>query len=314
MALVNHEGRAASTLLRVLVCGLAGTALACGNTLVDETYSGTPLFTLQGRVVAPAHYVDEEKIEVYLTVLWSPGGARRADTLVEQPETTYRTEFFRSFELPLFDEPGEEHFHLLPSGARYAIGRLGGFHDENGNGRKDASEPFKGYSQQAVIRVPEALSAMDSPTGSPLSAGWHIVSTPLACPSSSGAPPAPGPAEPIVKEDCGVPLGGGCKRDSECGGGVCVRNFAGEWPGGACLVPEPPLDGCRPRDSVLLLDPAQEAQAYWIRACEVSEECGRLRPYQCDQQLRGCRPTANLIVYINDQEPKRPFCGGQETP
>jgi len=198
MAPVSREGMTAST-LRGLVRVLAGAALACGNSLVDETYSGTPLFTPRGKVVAPSDYVDEEDAEIFLSVLWSQEGAQRADRLVEQPGTTRRTAFFRSFEMPLFDEPGSEHLYTLPSGARYAIGRLGGFHDENGNGRRDASEPFKGYSEAALIRAPEALSARDSPTGAPLSAGWHIVSTPLTCPSSSGPQPAPGPADPVAE-------------------------------------------------------------------------------------------------------------------
>lgn len=297
--------------LRGLVCGLAGAALACGNSLVDETYSGTPLFTLRGKVVAPSDYVDEEDAEIFLSMLWSQGGAQRVERFVEQPGATLRTAFFRSFEMPLFDEPGSEHFHILPSGARYAIGRLGGFHDDNGNGRRDASEPFMGYSAAALLRAPEALSARDSPTGAPLSAGWHIVSTPLSCPYASGSQSTP---DPVADGECGVPLGAGCKKDSECGGGVCVVNFLGEWSGGACLIPEPPPNGCRQRGSVLLRAPAPDPQAYWIPACTVSEDCGRLHPYQCDQQIRGCRPSAQVIVDIDEREPPRSFCVPQGTP
>jgi hypothetical protein len=247
-------------------------------------------------------------------VLWSPGGAGRADRLVQQPGTTYRTAFFRSFEMPLFDEPGSEHLYTSPSGARYAIGRLGGFRDVNGNGQKDASEPFEGYSQQALLRAPEALSARDSPTGAPLSAGWHIVSTPLTCPSSSRPQPAPGPVEPVADGECGVPLGVGCKKDSDCGGGVCVLNFLGGWAGGACLIPEPPPNGCRQRGSVLLRAPAPDTAAYWIKACTVSEDCDRLHPYQCDQQVRGCRPSAETVVDINGRDPSRSFCAATGGP
>lgn len=311
MAPVSREGRAASSLLRGLLCVLAGAAVACGETLVDQTYSGTPLFTLRGRVVAPSDYVDEEDAEVLLEVLWSPGGAEKADRLVQQPGTTRRTAFFRSFELHLFDEPGREHLYTTPSGARYAIGRLGGFRDANGNGRRDDSEPFEGYSQSALLRVPEALSASDSPTGAPLSAGWHIVSTPLVCPSASRPPPA---AAPVADGECGVPLGAGCKRDADCRGGVCVLNFAGEWPGGACLIPEPPPNGCRQRGSVLLRSPAPDTAAYWIKACTVSEDCDRLHPYQCDQNIRGCRATAEVVVDINGREPQRSFCREQAAP
>jgi hypothetical protein len=308
MALVSTEGRVASTLLRGLVCVLAGAALACGETLVDERYSGTPLFTVRGRVVAPSDYVDEEDAEVFLSLLWSPGGAARGDRLVAQPGAMHRTAFFRSFEMRLFDEPGREHLHTTPSGARYAIGRLGAFRDANGNGRKDDSEPFEGYSQFALLRAPEALSAMNSPTGAPLSAGWHIVSTPLACPSSGGSRPPPGPVEPVADGECGVPLGAGCKRDSDCAGGVCVLNFVGEWPGGSCLIPEPPPDGCRQRGSVLMRAPAPETRAYWLKGCAVSEDCGRLHPYQCDQAIRACKASGEIIVDVNGREPQRTFC------
>ncbi|MFY0528967.1 hypothetical protein ACN28I_39365 [Archangium gephyra] len=311
MAPVSTEGRAVSPLLGGLVCVLAGAALACGETLVDETYSGTPLFTVRGKVVAPADYVDEEDAEVFLALLWSRGDAEKGDRLVEQPGTVHRTAFFRSYVLHLFDEPGSEHFFTTPSGARYAIGRLAGFQDENGNGRRDASEPFGGFSPQAVLRAPEALSARDSPTGTPLSAGWHIVSTPLACPPATGPQPAPDPTAPVADGECGVPLGAGCKRDSDCGGGVCVLNFIGEWNGGACLIPEPPPNGCRQRGSVLLRGSASDTRAYWIPACSTSEDCGRLHPYQCDQQLRGCRPSAEVVVDINGREAQRSFCAGQ---
>lgn len=313
MAHVSREGMTHSMLLRGLVGVLAGAALACGDTLVDETYSGAPVFTVRGRVVAPSDYVDEEDAEIFLAVLWSQGGAERADRLVEQPGTTRRTAFFRSFEMPLFDQPGSEHLYTTPSGARYAIGRLAGFHDDNGNGRRDASEPFMGYSQQALLHAPEALPARDSPTGAPLKAGWHIVSTPLMC-QSAGPQPAPGPVDPVADGECGVPLGAGCKKDADCGGGVCVTNFLGEWAGGACLIPEPPPNGCRQRGSVLLRAPAPNPQAYWIKACTVSEDCERLHPFQCDQQLRGCRPSAETVVDINGREPPRSFCGGGGTP
>lgn len=314
MAPVSTGGRAVSLLRRGLVCGLAGMALACGETLVDETYSGTPLFTLRGRVVAPSDYVDEEDAEVFLMVLWSPGGAANADKLVPQPGSLRRMAFFRSFEMHLFDEPGREFLYTTPSGARYAIGRLGGFRDANGNGRKDDSELFEGYSQNALIRAPEALSASDSPTGAPLSAGWHLVSTPLMCPPSGGSQPSPGPVDPVADGECGVPLGAGCKKDADCGKGVCVLNFLGEWGGGACLIPEPPPNGCRQKGSVLLRAPSPDTQAYWIKACTVTEDCGRLHPYQCDQQIRGCRPSAEAVVDINGREPARSFCGGSGPP
>jgi len=313
MALVNRGALTASSLLRGLVCVFAGGALACGDTLVDETYSGTPLFTLRGKVVAPSDYVDEENAEAFITLLWSPGGAQNADRMEAQPGATYRTAFFRSFEMPLFDEPGDEHFYTTPSGARDAIGRLEGFQDANRNGKRDDSEPFGGYAPQTLIRAPEDLSARDSPTGNPLKAGWYIVSPPLACPSSSTQQPSPGPVTPVADGECGVPLGAGCKRDSDCGGGVCVQSFLGEWPGGACLIPEPPPNGCRQRGPVPLRAPAPDTRAYWLKACTVSEDCDRLHPYQCDQQTRACRPSAENVVDFTGRELPRSFCAAQGT-
>lgn len=306
MAPVMRDTPKAAPLLRVLVGVLASVTVSCGDSLVDETYRGTPRFTMRGSVAGTSEYVDEEHPEVSVAVFWSPGGAAMDSnaTLIEQRGTSQLAEFYRPFDLKLFDEPGAEYFYTTPSGARYGIARLGAYQDLNENGQRDDEEPILGHSRaRALIRALQDLTAKDSPTGAPLTEGWHIVSTPLQCPSSG--PFAP---EPVANGDCGVPLGSECRNDADCRGGVCVREFVGPWPRGACLIPETSTTACRQRGSVLLHDPQDAKIAYWVKGCSVTEDCGREVPYQCDQQLRGCRPSAETPVDLDDRPPPRSFC------
>lgn len=308
MALVNGAPGSAPWLLRGLAWALSCAALACGDALVDSAYSGTPLFTVLGSVSGTSEYVNAEHPDVSIALFWSLQGQQPGpgeDTVVEQPGTSLRAEYYRAFALRLFDEPEGGNLFTRPSGARYGVAYLGAYRDVNGNGARDASEPLIGATNgRLLLRAPEALSARDSPTGAPLPAGWHVVSTPLACPwtregSGSG---------PVADGDCGVPLGVTCMSDAECGAGVCIREFLGPWPGGACAIPEPPRNGCRQRGSVLLKAPDDSTKAFWLKGCAVSADCGRIAPYQCDQQLRVCRPSVQMPVEVNDRGPPRSFC------
>lgn len=296
--------------LRGLALVLAGTALACGDALVDERYSGPPVFTVPGSVAGNSEYVGAEHPEVSVAIFWSLRGMLAGDTdvLVEQPGTAVRAEYYRNFELRIFDEPGSEHLFTRPSGAKVGVAWLGAYQDANGNGRRDDTEPLIGGSPgRVLVRNPEPLSAADSPTGAPLAAGWHFVSTPLDCKPAGGPPPPDAPPE--ANGDCGVPLGISCRVDAECGAnGVCIHELVGPWPGGACVIPEPPPSGCRQRGSVLLRTPDEASKAFWLKSCQVNADCGRERPYQCDQQLRACRPTANISVEMNDHGPPRTYC------
>lgn len=305
MASVNRSRAAAPRVLRALAAVLAGAAAACGDPLVDGLYSGAPRYTVEGKVVGTSPSVNEEQPLLDVALFWSPHGAADPSQLVEQPGTARGAQYFRAFEMHLFDEPDLGLLATTPSGAHYGIARFGAYRDANHNGRKDDSEPFLGSAHQAaLIRAPQPLTAEDSPTGAALSAGWHIVSTPLRCP---GVIPAP-PADPVPEEDCGVPLGIECKSDSDCHGGVCLLEAAGPWPGGACAIPEPPPNGCRQRGSVLMRIVDVSMKELWIQGCSETADCQRTEPYQCDQQLRGCRPSLNVSVEILEPEMPAPFC------
>ncbi len=304
---------ASMTRFRALACVLAGAALSCGDALVDAGYSGTALLSVDGQVMGNSEYVDVEHPEVNLAVFWYVRNPQGGEPLkVEQPGTSVRAEYYRPFQLKLFDEPGAEHLLASPSGARYGVGGVGAYQDTNRNKRRDESEPLIGSGAgRALIRAPTALSAKDSPTGAPLPAGWHIVSTPLNCPQPS-RPPSGGSPAPVPDGECGVPLGASCRTDAECGPGVCIHEFLGQWPAGSCVIPEPPLNGCRQRGSVLLRSPEDPTAGYWLKPCTATPECGRVAPYQCDQQLRACRPTANMPVEINDRGLPGNYCAPQE--
>jgi hypothetical protein len=290
--------------------------LSCGNSLVDETYSGTPLYTVKGSVVGAPEYADAADTGVRFALFWSFGGGTGGGEgqLAEQPGTSRRAEYFRSFELNLFDEPDSRYLTTRPSGARFGVAWLAAYQDENGNGRRDGTEPFIGSSAERVlIRAVDALSARESPTGAALPAGWHLVSTPLDCPQAGGSPPPSGSStDPVPDGECGVPLGMDCKDDAPCGAaGMCVKDFLGQWPSGACLIPEPPRNGCRQRGSVLMHDFVDPTKGFWLRPCVVSADCGRPEPYQCDQQLRACRPSAHMPVELNGRGLPRSYCRTQ---
>lgn len=305
-------------LRRGLVCALAGMTLACGDSLVDAAYSGTPVFALTGSVTGSADQVGVNHPEVTLAVFWLPHGPApdAREVRIEQPGTAVRAEYFRPFTMKLFDEPRAEYLFTTASGARYGAAWIGAYVDTNGNGRKDAAEPIIGSSQgRVLIRAPEALRAEDSPTGAPLAAGWYVISMPLDCPRPDGSTADGASPPPVADGDCGVPIGAICKSDLDCGAGVCVHDFISPWPSGACAIPEPPRDGCRQRGSVLVDDPVNpEGKKFWFKSCEVTADCGRSEPYQCDQRKRACMPTTELLVDMNGQELPPSICGGALAP
>jgi hypothetical protein len=293
--------------------------LSCGSSLVDDTYSGTPLFTVKGSAVGPPDYVDAADSGVRIALFWTPGGMVGAEgPVAEQLGTSRRAEYLRGFEMNLFDEPDTRYLTTLPSGARFAVAWLVAYRDENNNGRKDETEPFSGSSvERVLIRALDALPARESPTGAALPAGWHVVSTPLNCPQPGGPAPVPpggSTTTPVADGECGVPLGIDCKDDAACGAGVCIKEFLGQWPTGACVIPEPPRNGCRQRGSVLLRNPADSTKGFWLKPCVVSADCGRSEPYQCDQQIRACRPSAHMPVELSPRGPPRSYCRTQGTP
>lgn len=296
--------------LRALAWGGVGLlGAACGDALVDERYQGTPRVVLRGSVEGRSEIVTGEQPEVNVALFWISDANAREARLLEQEGTSRGVEYSRPFTLKVFDEPGEAHFLRWPFEARVAVARLGAYRDENGNGRRDETEPLLGGSEpRLVLRAPQALSAAESPTGGAVEAGWYVVSAPLECPPPPGSPPPPEAPPPVPEGECGVPLGAPCTMDAQCGPGVCLRDFVGPWPGGACAIPEPPPSGCRQRGSVLLRDIEYPERAFWINACERSADCGRGFPYQCDLQLRGCRATGEVPVQLSDSAPSRVIC------
>ncbi len=317
MALVTRGSLVAALLRRGLAGVLGCMALSCGDALVDGTYAGTPRFRLQGSVVGTSESVDVDNPELSVGVFWVADGERPGEqnVLVEQPGTALRAEFYRSFELKLFDEPDAQSLLTATGGAKYGVARLGAYRDANENGRRDESERLLGISNgRLLLRAPQALSARESPTGAPLAAGWYVASAPLECPGLSGPqPPAGGSGsspDPVADGDCGVPLGATCRADADCGAGVCLHEFLGPWPGGACAIAEPPPNGCRQRGSALQRDPQDASKGFWLKSCVEMADCGRVAPYQCDQQMRVCRPSSAFPVDLTDGPFPHTFCKG----
>ena len=128
MALVTRGSPTAALLLRGLAGVLAGGALSWRDSLVDGTYSGKARFSTEGTVNGTSAYVDTEHPEVTLAMFWLPRGTQPGseDLLVEQPGTAIRAEYYRSFELKLFDEPEARNLVTLASSARAMASRGSG--------------------------------------------------------------------------------------------------------------------------------------------------------------------------------------------
>lgn len=285
------------------VC-LAACALACGDTLVDASYSGTPLFSLQGVVGGRSDAISGPDTLVTTAMFWSPQGlmARGYDELVEQWGTASAAPAPRPYVMNVFDVPGSEHLATAPSGARYAMGRVVAYLDTNRNGRHEPSEVIVGSSQGfAVFYAPQALTAADSPTGRPLAAGWQTFLLPLTCPGGASG----GGSTPVAEGDCGVPLGARCNVDADCPGGACLGELLIPLPHRMCVIPEPPPSGCRQRGSVLVR--VGVGRDVWIQGCESSDGCEREYPYQCDARLLACFPSAEVQVTLSEAS-MRPFC------
>lgn len=282
--------------------GLFGLVLlaACGDALVGGDYRGTPLVSFRGSVVGSSNELDLKDNRARVSLFFATGGPRtfaHAD-LTEQVGATHLAELPFAFTINVFDPPPPSLLYTEPDGTRYGIGTFLAYADKDKDGRNNGTEKVIGSTRARVILyAPTELPAERSPTGSLLPAGYHLVTPPLACGRQR---------QGMVLPRCEVPaLGQRCTTDGDCGAGICVKDSMFPWPQGACVLPNPPPNGCVPEGAVFL--PGMK-DSFWIKGCTTSADCGRPFPYQCDQSFRGCMPTALLSVIVSGMPEAPPFC------
>ncbi len=281
---------------RRAVLALAAALSACGQPLVDSSYTGVPLYTLQGQIFGSSSHVDLANPHVRIAIFWSADGPGESgyDSLLEQTETGAEIVVPGNFELNIFEPPREEDY--VQFSGKYALGRLLAYADANGNGKRDADEPILADSGRVLLYAKTEVAASESPSVAPIPAGFHLASLPLSCGNMPAAPAA-------GSTDCGVPFGNECRGNGDCGttGGVCLESFGQPWPHGACALPSPPPTQCFPDDAVLVGGPG--GTAYFIRSCANDSDCNREYPYICDLQNAACMPTALLSLQVSDDNP-----------
>jgi len=289
-----------------LAMALVIAASGCGDPLVDDRYGGEPKLNLVGRFVGGFPGVEPSDPSIRGALFWNPGGTSPAasfDALVEQRGSGLPMAFPDNVNWPVFELPGPEHLAATSGGpAAYALGFPLIYGDADGDRLRDPEEKVIALPENiALLYAPRALAPEESPTGIAVPAGLSAITAPLPC----GRPPPPSP-----DGDCGVALGAPCQADADCGGaGVCMKGAPWPHPDGMCAVPEPSLDGCRPRGGALATDPHDPGRAFWVKACRAAEDCGRALPFQCDFAFGACLPS-NHLRFAGDDRARQPtpFC------
>ena len=160
---------------------------------------------------------------------------------------------------------------------------------------------------RVLLYASRALQPDESPTGLSVPAGFHLVSDGLNRETQSRLPPT-------GTTSCNVPVGITCADDeSVCGAnGTCLHQYLLPWTKGACAVANPTPNNCVPKDASLFRGPPEEnppgVNGYWVKACEVQEDCGRGYPYVCDPNMKACMPIAIIQMNITREVAFQPFC------
>jgi hypothetical protein len=280
-------------------------AAGCGDPLMSGDYGGEPKLTLTGQFVGGFPGAPPNDPSIRGALFWNPGGTAPPssfDQLEEQWGSGLPLPFPGTIDWRVYELPGPEYLAAVPGGAAYAMGVPLVYGDTNGDLLRNPEEPVIALPEaMALLYAPHALAAGDSPTGIAIPEGFSLVTAPLRCGRSPPPPP---------DGDCGVALGAPCQVDADCGGaGVCLRGPPWPIPEGLCAVPEPSLDGCRPRGGALAVDPRDPARAFWVQACRAHEDCFRPPPFQCDFAFGACLPSNHLRFKGDDQVRQAPaFC------
>lgn len=127
-----------------LVLSAVGALIACPGAVVDQSYKGPPVATLQGRLsLAPGVPLPKN---VRLAVVWYKSFLEptQPDSIVTQ-EVAYRGTFPAQFTFDFYGAPPAEALKPTHDGKGHqAFGVLVAYEDSNGDGRLDPADPSDG--------------------------------------------------------------------------------------------------------------------------------------------------------------------------
>lgn len=266
----------------------------CGDALVERGYRGEPLYTFTGQIAAASGGAFEHPVRA--AVFWSPGrGTRIDERLVEQPSLAVAVHFPGTFEINVFEPPMAVDWSTPDDDWRLGLVLI--YEDLDEDGRFSPDELRGGARDQALLYLERPLSATESPTGTPLDAGFHAVRLPMLCGHEEEEHDRD---QGTRAAECGVPIGEGCATDADCGtGGACLtRDRTAVWTGGYCvqLFVE---GGCEPRGGRLVGDA-------WHRGCDDDDDCRLADGYRCEEDV--CVPGAPVALVVDPSFVLAPLC------
>ncbi len=290
--------------MRALLC-LALLSCDAGG-LAPQAYRGEAIAIVP--VIDHIETLAEHEGPVAVAAFWRPTGAGHAGraaltTLIEHPNSGMPLPAERQFRLAFFEPPPAEAMTDY-EGASIALGHLMAFADDDGDLSLGEEEEILAVSQgRAILYAPQALSERSSPTGIAVPAGFHLARTPMWC----------GTWPETTEGDCGVPLGSNCEVDADCGNGTCLLEFGVPVSGGACVVSEPPADGCRPGDGALRGDPtSSELVGVWFPGCRSDADCSN--EGEVCELVNGLCNSPLDIPLRGGQPAVPPVCAGRAPP
>lgn len=312
IATVARESR---RLVRLLI-GVAVIGAGCGDAQLDEQFRGASLWNEPIRaIVSAGSKLPSSSLRVAL--FYTPQGVGVVDPerWVEQPATSRSLQVPSDFVLSAFEVPQAALLIKDASGgsAQYGLARAVVYVDKNGSGLREPGEEFVGIvPDRAYLYAATDLAQGRTPTSAAMTAGFHSVVVPQICSKKVPVPNDPG--------TCGVPIGGGCSVDRDCGrGGFCLKETKQLWPAGYCVVPDAPGQTCRPTAGAYMprpqysITPSALAFGAYLRRCQTDTDCLRSTDreagiYYCDEGLRGCVPRAPNLLPVGGRFEVESFC------
>ena len=171
---------------RLALCLLA-LVPACGDSLTTADYRGAPIFKLEGQVTTRITLTEDlRNADFAVSLFWAPDGDLSAPTLVEQSSVTTNVRFPATFELRVFEPPGDEH--LGSAETPWGVGLVLVYIDGDGDDRYTLDSPDElvgGSVSRGFVFARTDLSPDASPTGEALSAGFSVISLPLGAACST---------------------------------------------------------------------------------------------------------------------------------
>lgn len=291
---------------------LGATVASCGDPIVDSRYPGAPLLSVQGEI--EGYQENGANYPLRASLFWSPSGTFDASSMRSMHEDNsvkVNMEFPSSFTLSVYRPPRPEW--MVP-GKGYAVGAVLVYEDTLGQGNYvPGRTPLRGgVLTTAIFYAPKEIAQAQSPFNTTIGPGMMDLSLPLPC----GSITFPEPSQKSSPSCDPVALGAPCKKNAECGsGGTCLSTlFDIRLNNGYCAQKVVP--GCQPANAVAVavealeekLDETDSNQAYYLRACNRDNDCGRTDGYRCDPFTRACLPTVPVVLEFGTGLTLRPFC------